>query len=647
MLRTSILKTIHRYFTPPTMIGIEQLTLAPGSETLLKEVSWDIHPQQKIGLIGRNGSGKSSLIRVLVGEEDPLAGHIKQHPTLKIGYLPQSAVSGSDKSLWDEAREALVELNALRNELEIAELEAQSGIDGADQKLSLLLERWRSLGGYQEDETIGTTLHGLGFSAEDWTKSCSSFSGGWQMRIALAKLLLSKPDLAILDEPTNHLDIHARSWLAKHLSKVKYTVVVVSHDRYFLDKIITHVVELRDQKLHFYKGNYTQFLNLRIERMDLEQKQHDRLVEQRNQLQGFIDRFGAKATKAKQAQSKKKQLDKLQLPSQSSKLTGIPTLHIPPPLGVSSPLIKCHQLNVGWSAKQILIESLNLEIHVGMKLALIGPNGSGKSSLIKTLVGDLTAQSGFVEYGDRLKWGIFQQDIAQELPEDETPLSYLHDQTPSTPEEIRRSLGALGLRSEAHLRTIKTLSGGERSRIALAKIFLEPHNLLLLDEPSNHLDVESATALAAALKAYTGTLILISHDRNLILESSTHLGRFEHKNLTLYSELVPSLLEPEQITPTKQGGSKSNESYADRKKKNNRVAKLKREIAKLEEALSLLEQEQTTTHQQLNQSGLSYDDLQKLLAEDQHTNEQIETLMLSWEKLEEELEQLSHALELL
>ncbi|MBM75790.1 MAG: hypothetical protein CMK59_10355 [Proteobacteria bacterium] len=626
------------------MIGIQHLTLAPGSETLLSEVSWEIHAQQKIGLIGRNGSGKSSLIRVLIGEADPLRGHVKKLPSLKIGYLPQSAVAGSNKPLWEEAREALVELNTIRSELEQAEREAQEGVKDADERLGGLLEQWRSMGGYQEDETIGSTLHGLGFSSQDWKKPCSSFSGGWQMRIALAKLLLSKPDFAILDEPTNHLDLHARSWLAKHLSQAKYGVVVVSHDRYFLDKVISHVVELRDQKVHLYKGNYSQFLTLRSERMELEEKQHARLVEQRAQLQSFIDRFGAKATKAKQAQSKKKQLEKLDLPSKASNLTGLPTLKIPPPLAVSSPLIKFKNVHVGWSKEQILIEALDLEIHMGMKLALIGPNGCGKSSLIKTLIGELTAQHGHLEYGDRLKWGIFQQDIAQELPEEETALSYLHDQTPSTPEEIRRSLGALGLRSEAHLRKIGTLSGGERSRIALAKLFLEPHNLLLLDEPSNHLDVESATALASALEAYAGTVILISHDRNLIIQSSTHLGRFEHKSLTVYTEISHALLEPELAVQQKHLGSKKSTDYADRKRKSNRLSKLKRELAQLEDKLISLEEAQEETHNQLNQSGVPYDELQKLLEKDQSITQQIEDLMSKWEQTGQELEELSKEL---
>ncbi len=627
------------------MLKLENITLVPGTEILLDNVSWQLHPQQKIGLIGRNGTGKSSLIRLLVGDDDPFNGSISAPNNLRVGYLPQSAVAGSELPLWKEAQSALTQLNALRAQLQEAEQNAQRGLAGADAQLTELLELWNSAGGYQEDETIGAMLHGLGFAPADWQRPCSEFSGGWQMRIALAKLLLNQPDLAILDEPTNHLDIHARSWLAKHLSQAKYGLLLVSHDRYFLDQVIDRVVELRAQKLHFYSGNYSRFLTLRAERMEQEAREQERLIERRAQLQGFIDRFGAKATKARQAQSKKKQLEKLDLPTGPSRLMGLPTLRFPPPLPVSSPLFKLKEVTVGWPDSPPLLSKVNLELHVGMKLALVGANGSGKSSLFKTLVGELMQHNGTVERGNRLKIGLFQQDIAQELPEEETAITYLLESTPVDVEEIRKTLGALGLSSEAHLRPIKTLSGGERSRIALSELLLEPHNLLLLDEPSNHLDVESATALAEALESYQGTLLLISHDRQLLLQASTHLGRIESGQLHLYDEVSNRLLEPELMGKKKETAASENAlSYADRKRQKNRCAKLQREIASFEEKIAQLELQQEELHTSLNQSGLPYDELQKLLAKDEELNKAMEQLMEQWEEKELELQNLTELL---
>ena len=626
------------------MLAIEDLHLAPGSEDLLLEAGWKIVQGQRIGLIGRNGTGKSTLLRTLVGESLPLQGRVVRSSGLRIGYLPQKAVAGSEQPLWEEARSGMTALAGLRRQLERWQEAVEKGVEGAEEKWAEAMEAWRLAGGYSEEETIGSTLHGLGFAPEDWQKPCSAFSGGWQMRIALAKLLLSEPDIALLDEPTNHLDIHARSWLASHLAGASYAMVLVSHDRHFLDRVTDRIVELRGRRLHFYAGNYSAFLEARALRMEQEQSAAQRQAAEKRRLQGFIDRFGTKATKARQAQSMKKRLEKMDDIHLEAGPGRAPVLSFGEAAVCPSTPFRIQDGEVGWPGEPPLVQLSDFELHNGMKLALVGPNGCGKSSLMRTLLGGLPLQSGRLFRSEGLRIGVFRQDVAQALPADHTPLSHLQEACSylKTAEEIRKVLGAMGLDSQAHLRRIERLSGGEKARVALAELILGNHNILMLDEPTNHLDVETADALAVALRSYEGTVLLISHDRGLVTEAATHVGLFDSKTFQLHEGVESSLLEhkPLERAGPEKGERSGTASHAELRKLRNLRKGLQRRLKAAEEGIEELEQQMAGIDRALDRTGLALEKVQELSAERETVETGLEERMEEWEAISLELEEL-------
>jgi ATP-binding cassette, subfamily F, member 3 len=626
------------------MLAIEDLHLAPGSEDLLLNADWKIVQGQRIGLIGRNGTGKTTLLRTLIGDVLPLQGNVVHGRGLRLGYLPQKAVAGSERPLWDEARSGMVTLGKRRTELEKWQAAVEQGQPGAEEKWAESMEAWRLAGGYSEEETIGGTLHGLGFAASDWKRPCSTFSGGWQMRIALAKLLLSEPDIALLDEPTNHLDIHARSWLAAHLAGASYAMVLVSHDRHFLDKVTDRIVEIRGKRLHFYVGNYSSFIGARELRMSQEQSASQRQAAEKKRLQDFIDRFGTKATKARQAQSMKKRLEKMEDIALGGGIARAPKLSFGTALACPSTPFRIEQGDIGWPGEAPLFQLARLDIHSGMKLALVGPNGCGKSSLMRSLLGELPLHGGRIFRGEGLRIGVFRQDVAQALPADHTPLSHLQESCSymKTGEEIRRILGSMGLESQAHLRRIGILSGGEKARVALAELILGRHNILMLDEPTNHLDVETATALAEALKNYDGTLILISHDRGLVTEVSSHIGLFEGGEFTLHEGVDSSLLEHKPLDRKEEsrGDGSGSRSHSERRKRRNRRRGIERKLQETEEGINALEEAMGAIDSSLDSTDLALEVVQELASKREKVENELEESMEHWEALSMELEEM-------
>ena len=618
------------------LLQLQDLCLAPGGELLLDKASWTLNSGQHVGIVGRNGTGKTSLIRCIVGEALPFSGQIKTQPNLEIGYLPQTAVSGSELSLWEEARTALGKLEALKAELDAAEQAMQSGEARAIERYSTILEHWQNQGGYTEDEQIGRVLHGLGFSASDWKRPCHQFSGGWQMRIALAKLLLSQPTLAILDEPTNHLDLHARVWLANHLSKVPYAIMIVSHDRYFLNKVTQQTLEIRGQKLHQYSGNINYYLKERQLRLSQAQAAFDKQDQKRAHLQSFVDRFGAKATKAKQAQSRQKQLDAMEiLERPDDEVVNVRMRFAEGPPSAAVP-IRLSDALIGWDKP--LLTGVKLELQKGMRLALIGANGTGKSTLLKTLSGDLSCIDGRVEYGDRTLLGIFHQDLAQALPLEDSPLEYLLNAgIPQNAQEIRTVLGSLGLRGECHTRAMAQLSGGEKARVALCQLICTQSNVLFLDEPTNHLDIETAEALADALQAYQGAICFISHDRSLVEDVATHIGRIEDGRIEVRMGVEPEWLIPQAYRHDKseepQAAQSGKDTYVNNKARNKERRQLtkalnatERNIAKTEEALEAIDES-------LVNAGSDYHQLERLAEDRSKLEEALEAHLNEWERI--------------
>lgn len=611
------------------MLQIQDLELIMSTHTLLHPSSFQLNPHQKLGLVGRNGTGKSTLLKSIVGEYLPTGGKILPQGNPKIGYLPQNAVSESTESVWDELKSALVDLNTLEQEIHSLELNAPTST-----KLVEKMEQFRIMGGYQIDEMIGSTLHGLGFSQSDWHSPCSSFSGGWQMRIALAKLLISKPDIAILDEPTNHLDIHARSWLAQHLAQSSSAQIIVSHDQYFLDQIVDSILEIRNKELHVYKGNFSFFVQNRGQRIEAEQSAFEKQQKERAHLQSYIDRFGAKATKAKQAQSRQKKLEKMTVLEQPIHLKKEASVQFSFPKSSTELVFGFKSADIGWDTP--LVRDCSFQLRSHMKLALVGANGCGKSTLLHSLCGNIPLLKGERVFGSGVRLGVYAQDVAAQLPKDHTPVSHLSNQYfHCTLTKIRATLGALGLASESHEKSISVLSGGEKARVVLADLILGEYNTLFLDEPTNHLDIETAHALIEGLKRFEGCILLVSHDRRLIEQVSTHLGSIQNQTL-----LIHEGIEPSWLTPSKQSTEKKSEphketknDYQERRKRSNQRKKQEKQLSKLEDEIANIEAKQEEIDQQMIALSTDYEQVQKLANEQQLLEESLMEKMEQWEEL--------------
>ena len=618
------------------MLAIHNLHIAFGETDLLSVDHWEIHPNQKIALVGHNGCGKSSLLKVLIGEALPRDGELSTRKDFQLGYLPQKAVSGSTRSVWDEVKSGMTRL--LKLELHLQKCEQDVDTEEGQILLIEAMDTYRLAGGYQQEERIGSTLHGLGFAREDWHKGCDMFSGGWQMRIALAKLLLSDPDLAVLDEPTNHLDYPTKEWLAHHLSSVEYAILVVSHDHTFLDAFASHILEIRNKQLHRYTGNHTQFLRQREERILLEQQTHEKKLAKAAHLQSYIDRFGAKATKAKQAQSRKKQLDKIDLSNAPQRESRRSTLRFHEAAPSDFTPFELREAGIGWPNTPSLFQNVNLVLERGMKMIVVGANGCGKSTLMKTLAGDLQLHAGHRKVGDRIRLGIYAQDLAQHLPLDQDPIRYIHDRCPTIGEsEIRKVLGALGLQSDSHTRPIGKLSGGEKSRVVLAELSLNKYNVLFLDEPTNHLDTASAKALAQAILEFEGVVLAISHDAKFVETVSTHIAQCVDDQVRIHVGFDPKHLEIQQSAAVRKAKSENAQDHKERKKRRNQIKRWQREYETLEDQIIELESSLENIESQMFEVVSNIDALQKLTSSKEHMETELENAMEQWEQLGEQL----------
>ena len=616
------------------MLAIQDVHIAFGETELVSIDYWELHPGQKIALVGHNGCGKSSLLNILVGLALPRDGEIRKRNDVQIGYLPQKAVSGSTRSVWEEVKSGMTRL--LKLEAELQKCEASAHTETEQIALLEAMDAYRLAGGYQQEEKIGSTLHGLGFSREDWQKSCDTFSGGWQMRIALAKLLLSEPDLAILDEPTNHLDHPTKEWLAQHLSTVEYAILVVSHDHPFLDRFASHIVEIRNKELHRYTGNYTQFLAQREERIAQAQQAYEKNVAKAAHLQSYIDRFGAKATKARQAQSRKKQLEKIDLSGAPERQSMNSTLRFHEATASDFIPFELRNANIGWPGHPSLFNNVNLILERGMKMVIVGANGCGKSTLMKSLAGDLHLHGGQRRVGERIRLGIYAQDLAQHLPLDVSAVQYIHDRCPTIGEtEIRKVLGALGLQSDSHTRIIGQLSGGEKSRVVLAELSLNQYNVLFLDEPTNHLDSASAKAVAEAVLSFEGAVLAISHDATFVETVATHIVQCIDDSIEVRIGFDPKWLEVQSSKAQKETKAIQADEHKERRKKRNQFQRLQKEYETVEESIMTLEEQIAEIDGQMFEVGSDLNKLQTLTDAKATLETQLEQAMIRWEELAE------------
>ena len=520
-----------------------------GNNPLILDVNWSVMPNERWALLGGNGCGKSTLLRAVAAAargEKTEDGELLIASGLRMGMLEQTAVSGAETTVREEVMSRMGAFQKAKLELDAAVEGCVTGDECELERLEKAQSDFEAAGGYEVDARVSKVLQGLGFETSEFECTCSSFSGGWQMRIGLARLLLSEPELLIMDEPTNHLDASARRWLGEYVGAYAGTVLVVSHDEEFVTRAADSIAEVAGGRLDLYKSvPYSKWREERAERQARAVATVEAQERERKRMQGFIDRMGAKASKASQAKDRQGKLEKLEKMMQASKslvLTErkLPKLRLakPPACGMAPLTLKDASIRHPQGVQDI-ITGANLQVGKDMRLILRGPNGAGKSTILKALSGSLDLPSEVRVTDDRLVLGVFAQDLAQELPQDVSAVEYVaeavqaHDSS-ITDERCRTVMGSLGLVGEKATRQIGNLSGGEKARVALATFCLTPCNVLLLDEPTNHPDVEAIAALLDAIAEYTGAIVVISHDRAFCEAiECTHVGYVSGGQITV------------------------------------------------------------------------------------------------------------------
>ncbi|HUT04258.1 MAG TPA: ABC-F family ATP-binding cassette domain-containing protein [bacterium] len=506
---------------------------------ILDDVSWHVRDDERVGIVGANGSGKTTLLKVIAGLQEPDSGNIEAPKNCRFGYLPQQVYEALTQTVWDEAMHVFADVIELKHEMEHLEHEIASRggaiVDGDPllDRYSFCQHRFEQLDGFEVEAKVGAVLMGLGFAKDDFPRSSSEFSGGWQMRIALAKLLLQRPDVLLLDEPTNYLDLEARQWLEQYLVDYDGTVVIVSHDRYFLDKMVTSLVEVGFGKLAHYRCNYTEYEKERAERHELLLKRYKHQEEHVAHVQTFIDRFRYKARKASAVQSRIKYLDRLTRIEIPPKL-GTFRFDFPQPERGGKDVARLTGVQKSYGDNTVF-DGLDLMLRRRERVAVVGVNGAGKTTLLKIIAGAEPIDSGEIKLGYNIKFEYFSQEHETDLSLESTVLEEMESVAPI--EMVPRLRGILGnflFSGDDVLKKVKVLSGGERSRLVLAKMMFRRANFLVLDEPTNHLDIAGKQIFEDAIQRFEGTVLIVSHDRRLMNNMATRVLEVREGHVTSY-----------------------------------------------------------------------------------------------------------------
>ena len=634
------------------MISVNNVSVVFGGWYLLDGVSFLINKKDRIGLTGRNGAGKSTTLKMLAGLQQPTEGSISMASDVRIGYLPQTKVYTDGNTVREEAKKAFADLFALKDEVERLnmELAGREDYDSPDymkllDKIYEKTELLRIRGEGNIDKEVEVVLKGLGFRLEDLDRQCGEFSGGWRMRVELAKILLSRPDIFLLDEPTNHLDIESISWLESFLQNYSGAVVLVSHDRAFLDNVTTRTIEISLGKVYDYKVPYSRYEVLHRERIEQQMRAYQNQQKQIKDTEDFIERFRYKATKSVQVQSRIKQLEKLERIEVEQEDKARITVRFQPAVRSGELAVTGHDLTKAYG-EHVVLQHVNFEVKRGEKVAFVGKNGEGKSTLVKMIMKEIPF-SGEMKIGHNVHIGYFAQNQADLL---DPELSVLDTVDQVAVGEIRKKirdiLGAFLFSGEDVDKKVKVLSGGERTRLAMVRLLLEPYNVLILDEPTNHLDMRTKDILKDALRQFEGTVIVVSHDRDFLSGLADKVFEFANRNMKEYLGGVADFLAAKKIAcfreyellhkpavdaavaePAAQPKD-SKAAFAERKQFNKEVKKAEQQVEKAEREVSELEAQLAEMEQQMA-SGVVNDDLLKLYSD---TQQRLQQAMDAWEQ---------------
>jgi ATP-binding cassette subfamily F protein 3 len=638
------------------MLHLKNISKEFAGKPLFTDISWHLKKGERVGLVGENGAGKSTIMRIIAGQIELSSGELQFAKGATVGYLPQDGLVTRGTSLFNEALSALAELQAMEEELQALTIELEK-LDHTDPRHDAALDRFGGLqeefrvkGGYTKEADVGVVLTGLGFLPEQWERDCGTFSGGWQMRIALAKLLLQRPIVLLLDEPTNHLDIEARNWLEAYLCAYPFSVILVSHDRFFLDSVCSRIAEVWNHSLSDYHCNYSQYLLQREERISALREAKRRQDEEVEKLEDFIRRFRYKADKASLVQSRIKMLEKIEriaIPPERKKIH----FQFPEPPKSGRIVMELTGVTKRYGS-HIVLDQIDLTIEKGEKIALVGHNGAGKSTLMKILSGG-EFQGGSRLNGHNVVIDYFAQDQAEALDSSKSAYDELYSDAPyDMVPRLRDLLGAFLFSGDDIHKPVSVLSGGERNRLALAKMLLKPANLLIMDEPTNHLDLFSKEMLLDALRSFTGTVVFVSHDRHFIDGLATRVIEVEAGGLTSYpgdyeyylarkngQEAAQTVnaaavsLEPSafSLQPSKEDRLKSREE--DKQRQREERSRLKR-LNEIETAIEKTENELKIVEEQLADPALAsdYEALARRGAEHTALQAELERLYGEWEE---------------
>lgn len=521
------------------MLRLENISKIYPQGEVLVDVTWELKAGDRIGLVGPNGGGKSTQFKIICGEIEPTSGSLIKHSGLKVGYLNQEFDVRPENTVRDEFARSFVELNRIQAGLDQVHLAMESAkgaeLDKLIRRMDDLQREFEAKGGYAVDGKIDKMMAEMEFSMDDAKRYVSEFSGGWQMRMNLGKVLLSNPDLLLLDEPTNHIDLETIEWLEIFLKQSTKPMAIISHDRHFLDRLCTSIVEMERGRAQVYLGNYSAYLTAKEVNKEIQLASYERQQKELERQQTFVDRFRASATRSTQAKSREKQLDKIERIEAPEDEERTLRFHFPeaPRSGLEVATIK--GLTYGYNDNPIFLDA-NLDITRGDRIAILGPNGAGKSTLLRLLMGRETPIDGLVKLGEHnVKPAYFEQNQAEALDLDKTVYDTIYDAVPQwKTDEVRGLLGRFLFSGESVFKKVESLSGGEKARLALAKMLLGANNFLILDEPTNHLDIPAKETLEAALKTFDGTIVVVSHDRYFISEVANKIVEIRDGQLVEY-----------------------------------------------------------------------------------------------------------------